>query len=108
MWLLAWATAAPPRPAYGSGSLPSERSWLTLLYASIAWGLTPLRCVGPNACRAQEFKDIYKYAYQFARSALDNPGQKSIDKETGKEMLRVRWGSRLLPVASLCGAPASY
>jgi len=41
------------------------------------------------------FKDVFRYAYQYLRSALENPAQKSIDKESAMSMLKVlltgRW-----------------
>jgi hypothetical protein len=48
----------------------------------------------------QDFKELYRYAYQFAKSALETPGQKSVDKQTAKDMLNVLLRSRwpLLPV----------
>eukprot|EP00730_Choanoeca_flexa_P002015 TRINITY_DN10877_c0_g1_i2.p6 TRINITY_DN10877_c0_g1~~TRINITY_DN10877_c0_g1_i2.p6 ORF type:complete len:231 (+),score=45.73 TRINITY_DN10877_c0_g1_i2:3037-3729(+) len=42
----------------------------------------------------ESFKELYRYSYQFAKSALET-GQKSIDKQTAKDMLIVllkgRW-----------------
>ena len=42
---------------------------------------------------------MYRYGYQFAKSALETPGQKSIDKQMAKDMLTVLLRSRwpLLP-----------
>eukprot|EP00045_Choanoeca_perplexa_P003925 m.34392 g.34392 ORF g.34392 m.34392 type:complete len:230 (+) comp12298_c0_seq1:242-931(+) len=46
-----------------------------------------------------EFKELFRYGYQFAKSALETPGQKSIDKQLAKDMLTVLLRSRwpLLP-----------
>ena len=40
------------------------------------------------------YKELYRYAYNFAKSALENPTQKSIDKTTAKEMWNVLFKGR--------------
>lgn len=37
---------------------------------------------------------MYRFAYNYTRSAMDNPAQKSIDKQSAMMMLRVLLGRR--------------
>lgn len=47
--------------------------------------LTPLVVLWPR--HGQRLKELHRYAYDFCRSGLENPAQRSIDTETAKAMV---------------------